>query len=277
MDWDRKRAEAVQIAITAGFGRADAEILAESSRPALRLVPASRGRAPVGASRIGGLADLAPDMEWPSGEYGPMTLCGQIRGPDTAALSGVDGWTARDSLLCFFADLDPETAEVAGGCVLAVPLGLAVPREAPAGRRAGAAIEATPVDLRPVLTPPMTFDVDAPELEHDFDADEWEAWERLYEGLGCGRPTVTTGHHQLLGHPWAVGDLDPVWSGGVRLAAAGEDPDDEDSPFRLLAQFTNDDEIGLEIGDGGAIYFVGRATDFAAGRFDEVVVFAETN
>ena len=65
--------------------------------------------------------------------------------------------------------------------------------------------------------------------------------------------------------------------GAVRLASAEEDPDEEDGPFRLLAQFTNDNAANVEIADGGAIYFVGRSADLAAGSFDEIVVFMESH
>jgi Domain of unknown function (DUF1963) len=272
VDWEAKRAEAVQLAIEAGFSAADAEALAAACRPALRLVPVSGSDVPVGASKIGGLPDLPLDVRWPTGQFGPMTLCAQLRLADTSELAGVEGWTPGDSLLCFFADLDSETAEAVGGRVIAVPREDAARREAPADLPpAYVFIEEARLDLLPVLTPPMSFD-SGPELEHDLDADDWKAWEWFYESLGCGRPVITAGHHQLLGHAWQVGDLDPVWMGGVRLASADEDPDEEDGPFRLLAQFTNDNAANVEIADGGAIYFVGRSTDFATGSFDEVVV-----
>jgi hypothetical protein len=206
-----------------------------------------------------------------------MTLCAQLRLTDTTDLAGVDGWTPREELLCFFADLAQDSAEVVGGRVIAVQLDAAARRETPADLpRAYVFIEEAPLDLVPILTPPMSFDR-GPDLQHDLDADNWKAWERFYESLGCGEPTITVGHHQLLGHPWQVGDLDPVWMGGVRLASPEEDPDEEDSPFRLLAQFTNDNAANVEIADGGAIYFVGRRTDFADGSFDDAVAFMESN
>ena len=275
MDWEAKRAEAVQLAVEAGFSAADAEALAAVCRPALRLVPVPGTDVPVGASKIGGLPDLPPDAEWPRGQFGPMTLCGQLRLTDTSDLAGFEGWTPRDELLCFFADLDEDSSEVVGGRVIAAQLDTLARREAPADiPPASVFMEEAVLDLVPVLTPPMSFDF-GPDLEHDFDGDDWKAWGRFYESLGCGEPIITAGHHQLLGQPWQVGSLDPVWMGGVRLASPDEDPSEGDAPFRLLAQFTNDNAANIEIGDGGAIYFVGRSTDFAVGSFDEVVVFME--
>jgi hypothetical protein len=277
VDWQAKRAEAVQLAVRAGFSAADAEALAAACRPALRLVAVPGSDVPVGASKIAGLPDLPRDAEWPRGQFGAMTLCGQLRLTDTSHLAGVEGWTPRESLLCFFADLDQDSVEVVGGRVIAAQLDTVARREAPADLPpASVFMQEAALDLVPVLTPPMSFDR-GPDLEHDLDADDWKAWERFYESLGCGEPIITAGHHQLLGHPWQVGDLDPVWMGGVRLASPDEDPDDQDSPFRLLAQFTNDNAANVEIADGGAIYFVGRSTDFAVGSFDEVVAFMESH
>jgi len=277
VDWQAKRTEAVRLAVEAGFSAADAEALAAACRPALRLVPAPGSDVGPGESKIGGVPDLPPDADWPSGQFGPMTLCGQLRLSDTRDLTGVDGWAPQESLACFFADLDPDSAEVAGGRVMVVQLDVAERREAPVDLApAYVFMEEARLDLVPVLTPPMSFDR-GPDLEHDLDADNWKAWDRFYASLGCGEPTITAGHHQLLGHPWQVGDLDPVWMGGVRLASPDEDPEADESPFRLLAQFTNDNAANVEIADGGAIYFVGRSTDFAAGSFDDVVAFMESN
>jgi hypothetical protein len=277
VDWEAKRAEAVQLAIEAGFSAADAGALAAACRPALRLVPLPGSDVPEGASKIAGLPDLPRDAEWPRGQFGPMTLCGQLRLTDTRHLAGVEGWTPREVLLCFFADLDQDSAKVVGGRVIAAQLDTVARREAPADLPPASVFMAeAALDLVPVLTPPMSFDR-GPDLEHDLDADDWQAWERLYESLGCGEPIITAGHHQLLGHPWQVGDLDPVWMGGVRLASPDEDPDAVDSRFRLLAQFTNDNAANVEIADGGAIYFVGRSTDIAAGSFEEVMIFMESH
>lgn len=277
MDWNLKREHAVQHAVAAGFGAADATALADACRPALRLVPGSGSDAPVGVSKIGGRPDLPPDVAWPIGKFGPMTFCAQVQLSDTTALAGVEGWVSGDALLYFFVDVEPDSAEASGGRVLTAPRERAVEREAPDNLPATYLFnDEAPIALVPVLTPPMSFD-QGPDLEHDFDADSWKAWEGFYESLGCGQPIITAGQHQLLGNPWQVGSLDPVWMGGVRLATEDEDPDDADNPFRLLAQFTNDIAANVEIADGGAIYFVGRHSDFARWAFDDVVVFMESH
>lgn len=64
--------------------------------------------------------------------------------------------------------------------------------------------------------------------------------------------------------------------GGVMLASEHEDVDDPDPPFRLLAQFTTDHEAGIEFADAGAIYFVTRVDDLAAGRYDRIAVVMQS-
>ena len=94
--------------------------------------------------------------------------------------------------MSFFADMDPETDEVeqgaGAGVVLATDPGSVVPHERPADLHGRSGLPESPFDARPVMTPPMFFDVTGDiELEHDLDEDDWAAWDRLYQGLGAAR------------------------------------------------------------------------------------------
>ena len=273
-EWNDRRRDVVRLARSAGFPARDAEILAEHSRPAARLRVAQRPEQQAGSSRLGGLPELPAKAAWPSGVHGPMTFLGQVDLEHAAFLAGVDGWSAISGSLAFFVDMDPDADEVAGGRVVLVEQGAGERVDRPQDASPPRILQESPLAVAPVMTPPMWLP-DGVELEHDLDADDWAAWDRLYEGLGCGGASFLDAHHQLLGNPWG-GDMDPVWMGGVRFASDSEDASDPEHPFRLLAQFTTDHDAGLDFADAGVIYFVGRAGDFAAARFDRLVVFGES-
>ncbi len=275
-DWEAERRNATKVAQELGFSARDAQLLAQLSRPAARLVADTAGRPERGASKLGGLPDVPAQFRWPVGDSGPMTFLAQIDARATSCVDGIEGWRATDSLVLFFADGDVVEGSVEAGAVLAVPLDPSG-RGKPPPADVHSTLEERALRIEPVMTPPMEFRLeDAGELEYDPDADDWARLARLHERLGNGPAEITAGHHQLLGNPWVVGSLDPVWLGAVKLATEGEDPDAYDSPFRLLAQFTTDQDANLEIADAGAIYFVARADDIAAGTYDDVAVILES-
>ena len=106
-------------ALGAGYPPAVADWLATTARAAARLEPGRRStKAGLGESQIGGLPDLSPGREWPSGEHGPMTFCGQVATADVEFLRGVDGWQPSPGLVLFFADKDPDGDNVEAGAVL---------------------------------------------------------------------------------------------------------------------------------------------------------------
>jgi hypothetical protein len=85
------------------------------------------------------------------------------------------------------------------------------------------------------------------------------------------------GHrHHLLGWPRCV-QHDPLESAEYQSGTARHGthwPSGAD--WRLLLALHWDDQNGLEILDGGAAYFVLRAEDLAAGRYDRVTYIAES-
>lgn len=204
-----------------------------------------------------------------------MTFLGQVATRDAAFLDGVEGWHPGETLLSFFADKDPDGDDADAGCVLAVDPGTVMRRDAPPDLPGTSRFPESAFDVMAVLTPPMSVDL-LDDLEHDLDGDDWAAWERLYESLGCGTPTITAGHHQLLGHTWVIDEPDGAWIAAQKIATEDEDVD-EDTPFRLLAQFTADQDANVEIADAGAIYFVTTIDQLAAGRYDRIGVHMDSH
>ena len=53
--------------------------------------------------------------------------------------------------------------------------------------------------------------------------------------------------------------------------------EERERSVRLLAQFTTDHELNIDMADGGIIYFVIRLEDLQAGNYDRVAVRIETS
>ncbi len=143
-----------EAALTAGYPPGVADWLAAGTRPAARLVPELSADVVVpGQSKIGGLADLAASSEWPRGEHGPMTFCGQVAIQDVEFLRGVDGWWPRPGLLLFFADKDPDGDNVEAGKVLFEDASVER-RDAPGDLHPHSRFDEAPARAVPALTPP---------------------------------------------------------------------------------------------------------------------------
>jgi len=271
--WANRREVARAAAVEAGFSPRDADTIAERCLPAARLVALPGRGAEIGASKLGGLPDLPPDVAWPRGAHGPMLFCGQVNTADAAFLYGIDSWQPGDRLLSFFADKEPDGWNIEAGRVLSLSARQLERSQRPTDLPSGSRFDEAAFQVIAVLSPPMEDLRDA-DLDHDLDADDWEAWDRLVEALGHGSPLPTAGHHQLFGNAWAIGDLDPVWAGAVKLMTEHEE--DDASPYRLLAQFTSDQEANVEIADVGAIYFIIAAEHLATNRYDDIAIYVDT-
>ncbi|MDP8909078.1 MAG: hypothetical protein M3N47_08155, partial [Chloroflexota bacterium] len=145
-------------------------------------------------------------------------------------------------LLSSFADKDPDGDDADAGCVLALDAATATAtatvtvtrRDAPPDLPATSRFPESAFDVVAVLTPPMSVDL-LDDLEHDLDADDWTAWERLYESLGCGTPTITAGHDQLLGHSWRDRRPPTRLIGAQKIATEDEDVDEDTHSGCLLS------------------------------------------
>lgn len=272
--WEAQRRAAKQHALQAGFGEEDAKLIVALARPGARLVTGAAGEVASGASKLGGLPDLPADCEWPRGHWGPMAFYGQVNTGDVAFLHGIDGWQPGHGLLSFFVDQDPESDEAEAGRVIFLADGPVERRTAPPDLPGQSRLDERPLEAKPLLSPPMAELLDA-DLDYDLDSG-WEPWERLFVAIGAGEPTITAAHHQLLGNAWQVGMEDPVRAGSVTFASGEEGDDDEvHERYRLLAQFTSDEDANIEIADAGAIYFVTTVEDLAAGRYERTALYMD--
>lgn len=266
-----------EAALAAGYPPDVAGWLAVGTRGAARLVPELSAEvvAP-GQSKIGGLADLAASSEWPRGEHGPMTFCGQVAMQDVEFLRGVDGWRPPPGLLLFFADKDPDGDNVEAGKVIFE--GASVERrDAPGDLHPHSCFDEAPARVVPALSPPsINLIANGGDDDLDYEGDEFELWEAFTSALalpdGIREPA-----HQLLGEPVSLTDIDPLEVGSWQLGMDIDSLQERDRSVRLLAQFTTDHELNIDMADGGIIYFVIRLEDLQADNYDRVAVRIETS
>lgn len=267
-----ERKELVADAIASGFSESDAELLAHLARPAARLVPRASDGGSV-RSTIGGMPDLPPELDWPTGVHGPMTFCGQVRTDDVAFLHGTDEWRPEPGLLSFFADKDPDGDEVDAGRVFLLSFDSLTRRDPPGDLHAYSRFDETAVEAKPVWSLPpieLVWEESGETDEAAFD----QHWDRLEERI-WGPRGLTAGRHQLLGEPHTI-DMDPLFIAAARLGLEAEDEDLEERDLcRLLAQFTTDEDLNIEIADAGAIYFILSRDDLATNCYDNVAVWMD--
>ncbi|MFI5492071.1 YwqG family protein [Actinoplanes sp. NPDC051859] len=237
--------------------------------PAGRLEPIGDDATTPVVGHLGGNPRLPDGVEWPHWpDHGPLTY---IAGIDCAALPATElglPFPADGTLLFFYFDgqlddgdalvLPSEPDSAAGARVLYVPADV-VTRE-----------HTTPDGIRPYPRVNLTVhlhatigDTDHPRLVPAFDLagrrdghplrgdDFTKAFYRWRDDSGQG--------HQIGGYPNAV-------QGPVEDEVA----DDSDATqWLLLAQIESDNRADMMWGDAGALYWLIRRDDLAAGRFDQ--------
>ncbi|MEU9794969.1 YwqG family protein [Streptomyces sparsogenes] len=243
-------------------------------RPAAHLRKA--GPADPVAGRLGGLPRLPEGVDWPVWEgHGPLAFVAAV---DCAALPGeaLDIPLPADGVLAFFyyGDEDDDalvdTADPAtwpGARVLHLPPGSAAAPERPAP----AGITPYPeVDLT-VHTAPSAPDFDSLALTAAFGEGElpdvfqravWQHQSGPAHQIGGHAQSVQTAVEIVVAHG-ALGGREVSW----------EDPriEKEAEGWVLLAQFDSDEDADMTWGDAGALYWLIRPDDLAAGRFERAV------
>jgi hypothetical protein len=264
-----------------------AEALMDVASAAIRLAPSRMDDGgPLGMTRLGGLPDLPPGVDWPVVDGVLLEFVGQFRMADLAPydeenrlpqsgmlyfffdgmLTGYDRSEARDrrAVLDYDGPLDAlerrdepehdhEYFDIFSPCALEYETVWMLPTEEEIDRE-----DAFFPPVVPVLT----------SLEEG----------RLYREL---RKRVFA--HQLLGHPAEVqgsemrlGVVTAQDAEGYFATDRYDNYDHRDelveemARWRLLAQFQSDRPTGMDWGCGGMIYFWIREEDLAACRFDRV-------
>lgn len=241
---------------------------------------------PVGATKIGGRADLPASTPWPGGDPTPMTFIALI---DTSKLPPFNGRAdlPADTLLSFFFDLGTSPRgyhpkDRSGWQVLATPLGTPLVR-----RGEGIASVYTPCVLKPwkdlSLPDPASDEVGAWGL----DSREDDAYIGLWKGLMPAHAEDGE-NHQLLGYASTIeGDLHilcELASTGIYWRTVGPkvyEPEMEPlrnaaTEWRLLLQIDSDKRADFRMLNAGRLYFYIRDRALKAGAFDEAWAVVQT-
>ncbi|WP_065958433.1 YwqG family protein [Streptomyces sparsogenes] len=243
-------------------------------RPAAHLRKAGPADPVVGL--LGGLPRLPEGVDWPVWEgHGPLAFVAAV---DCAALPGeaLDIPLPADGVLAFFYygdedddalvdTADPDTWP--GARVLHLPPGSAAApeRPAPAGITPCPAVDLT------VRTAPSAPDFDSlaltaafgeGELPDAFQRAVWRHQSGAAHQIGGHAQSVQTAVEIVVAHG-ALGGREVSW----------EDPriEKEAEGWVLLAQFDSDEDADMMWGDAGALYWLIRPDDLAAGRFERAM------
>jgi uncharacterized protein YwqG len=240
-----------------------ADLVRQLVAPSWRLAPTDEPR----RSRIGGTADLPPDLAWPTTNDG--------RPLDVLATLDLDELPDRGPLpagrLVFFYDTEGqpwgfEPSDGDGHAVLHVPPGVATEQRGTPGPYAPRA-----VTFVPELTVPSEAPDWFPEEREDAYFDLQQALLERHAGAE-DRPI-----HRIGGHPDAI-QADAMQL-EAQLVTNGVTWGDDDPREAALAPGAVDWRLLLQLeselapqevlwGDAGRIYFWARESDLRAGRFD---------
>jgi uncharacterized protein YwqG len=239
----------------------------------------------VGASKLGGLPDVAAGFEWPHLKAKPLGFIGQLRCADLPA-AGLDPNWPTDGLLHFFYDIEEQPW---GGDDVAAETPFVRYTESTADLRPAQPPVAAPDNslilpqfgLEPEVVPTLP-DFQAPETAAlGFTEAEADAYIEIRTALGDsmhgGGPDHQAGGHannvqgdvRVEFEVYTSPDADPRTKEDW-IAAAGRAKD-----WRLLLQVDTDDDLGVMWGDVGMIYFGIRAADLKHRRFNRTQVMMQ--
>jgi hypothetical protein len=254
--------------------------LARLARWGLQLEPHGALAAP-GGSKIGGVPDLQPDIDWPTAPGMRSIFVAQIAVHDmvTACLD-TRGLFSGVELVSFFAFQQAPRREVVGGRVLVGSAGAEVVRRPVADLTQGIIGPERGLSMLPVLTLPTWHrEADFPSWELGLCPSDHDAYLRLVAALDTVQGTKPRGH-RLLGHPDRISH--PILQEAALLRSWEDDAgwwveqdalESAASEWRLLLRIDLEGGDGAEWHTAGTLYFCIAAEDLRRGRYDRATAF----
>jgi len=249
------------------------------AKDAIRLYtkPAGEYDLSIGASRIGGVPDVPPDFKWPERNGVPQAFIAQLAMEEVHA-HDLHGELPARGTLWFFYDAKQETygadpADRGGWQVIFREDYAGLQRmTAPADLPAESQFKAASVSFANEVTLSQSPQLDVPDF--DWTDDEVQKYETLLSTFPTPEEHGDV-QHQLLGNPQTIQDDMRL---ECQLASQGvtdiNDPRAKElskgaNGWQLLLQIDSDDELGMEWGNTGMIYYWLRGSDLKKLDFDE--------
>jgi uncharacterized protein YwqG len=241
-----------------------------------------------GASRLGGIPDVAPGFVWPRFQGMPLSLIAQINCAEVNKFDP-DGLLPRSGVLHFFYPVDGDQPwgldpnDKGGAVVLFTPSRKLARADIPPDLEESAIIPSQPVVIRPFasLPPPDSASYESLGLSEDQAKAYEEMMSRLPGDWIPGQPS-----HFLLGHAHESGGMQlqcQLVTHGLYCGdqTGYEDPKAEElapaaTDWRLLLQIDSDHELNLSFGDAGILHFWIRREDLQQRRFDHTWMTVES-
>lgn len=260
------------------------------AQPSIRLTTtaADDSALAVGATKIGGLPDLPPDVSWPALNGAPMSFLAQVRLADAQPFDAEHA-LPPSGMLWFFYDATQQTygaspSDKGGWRVIfrqdATPASLKR-ATAPAGLAQGAQFHACSVAFSHEVTLPQ--DPRSVLTTFDWTPDEQSRYENLLAGFPS-QDDKAAPHNRLLGNADAIQDDDMRLESQLASHGANGTSDPQAAAltpgaanWRLLFQIDSDPNAGMRWGDAGMLYFWIERDALAARRFDNVWVVLQSD
>lgn len=253
------------------------------AQPSIRLTtaPADESVLAAGATKIGGLPDLPPDVSWPALNGVPMSFLAQVRLADAQPYDAGRALPPA-GMLWFFYDAHQQTYGAnpsdRGGWQVIFRQDAATAQlkraAAPAGLPQGALFHACSVALSREMTLPQ--DPRSVLSSYDWTPDEQSRYENLLASFPSQADKAAP-HNRLLGNPDAIQDDDMRLEAQLASHGVGGTSDPRAAAlapgaanWRLLFQLDSDENAGMRWGDQGLLFFWIERDALAAHRFDNV-------
>lgn len=255
------------------------------TRPSISVhsTPAEDAAVQLGMSKLGGLPDLTPDVQWPEWQGVPQSFVGQIRLADVQAYD-TEKVLPASGLLSFFYNAKQDTygdaSSDAGSWHVFFIKDTANLKQTPAPAKlpAESQFKASSLTFSSQLTLSPQPQLEVPGLPWT-DADQ-QKYDPIYEQF-THDPKDTSPRDQLLGHPLTLQD-------DMRLQCEINSQgiiENTDSPelakkalrWHLLFQIDSDERIGMKWASAGLLYYWITREDLQAARFDRTWVVLQSD
>ncbi|MGV3618439.1 MAG: YwqG family protein [Fimbriimonas sp.] len=263
-------------------------ILERYARPAVGFELVRDPATEVGASRLGGGADVPEAFDWPRHKDRPLDFLLQLDLADLARFP--EPWfLPKEGTLSFFYDLQEQPwgfdpAETTGWHVAYFEPHVALRRQPPA--EVEEPLEPARLQFFPMLTLPHVGSLyGEPMWEEIADVYGWRRdeedanWELASKLAMAYHPSGGETQHRIGGYPWEVQNPMEVEAQLVTHGfycgdgQAYADPRaqklmEDAGEWQLMLQLDSDEELGFMWGDLGMLYFWNRLSDLAQRSFD---------